>query len=178
VSDHNNDRDICREGEAMAFEYAKDRIYSAVDPETNSRLDIDSTVDIDVLVVKFSGPIIFFSTGIFLTQKFPDQPIVPNDPQNPCVMISAELINSEFRRHQEYDIEYNTRLTEHLIRMIAFINKKYPLGTSQFLWSDYEKLPPGSALFRMPSDEDLLRLTLEPEKDLSLTAGHSDLQRG
>jgi hypothetical protein len=83
-------------------------------------------------------------------------------------MISAQTLNSVFRGQKIPDIGYNTKIVERFIRMVAFINKKNPLGVSQFIWSDYDKLPPGSARFQMPSEEELLRLTLEPEKDLSL----------
>ena len=62
------------------------------------------------------------------------------------------------------DFDYNTNLVRYLVRMIAFINKHHSVARAPFLWSDYEKLAADRRLlYRMPSDDELLKLSLEPE---------------
>ena len=149
----------------MPFILTEDRIFGATDPETAARMVIDSGPEIELLTVKFSSPTLSLVTAIVIRPKFPDRRIVSNDPTNPRVMISAGDLNRAFRSQNMRDIEHNTRLVEYLIRMIAFINKKWPLAPAPFLWSDYEKFKPGTALYRMPSDDELLTISVRPEEE-------------
>jgi hypothetical protein len=158
-------------GSVMTFALTEGRMYSATDPNMNSHMVINTTKEIEFLAVVFTSPDVSLKFMIMLRSKFPDRPVVKNDPSNPGLMILAGDLQLAFAAKKMRDIEANTRLTESLIRMIAFINKHYPLATSPFLWSDYEKTRQNTFLFRMPSDEVLLRLSLEPEQELSGRTG-------
>jgi hypothetical protein len=108
----------------------------------------------------FTSPSISLEFGIEIRRKFLDQPVATNDPRNPCVMLSAGDLNRALAAQGMHDFERNTRLIEYLIQMIAFINRNTPLANAPFLWSDYERLRPDRWLYHMPSDEELLKLTL------------------
>jgi hypothetical protein len=149
-------------GYSMAFALNTDRIRSAMDPETNGRMTIDSGPQLEYRLAKYSSPEVSMEMEIAIRRKFPSEPVVANDPENPCIMISTGYLNRALQKRNMRDVEYNTRLVKYLIRMIAFINKHYPLCTAPFLWSDYEKLPKNiDLLYRMPSDEELLTISLQ-----------------
>jgi hypothetical protein len=116
----------------------------------------------------FTSSDISLDFGVKIRRKFPDQPVVSNDPSNPCVMLSSGDLNRAFAKKNMLDIERNTRLVEYLIQMIAFINRNTPLANAAFLWSDYGKVRPGRWLYRMPSDEELLRVSQQPNEALSI----------
>jgi hypothetical protein len=155
----------------MPFILTADRVCSAIDPATNSRMFIQKGPDPYYNTVMFSSPEISLRLGIAIRRKFPDQPVVTNDPKNPCVMIRAEDLNRTFSERNMHDIEGNTRLVEYLISMIAFINRHYPLGNAPFLWSNHEKLRLPKWLYRMPSDDELLRISSQPEQETSSWTG-------
>jgi hypothetical protein len=148
----------------MTFVLTEDRINGAIDPNTNSRMVINDTKEIEYIAVVFTSPDVSLKFMIMRRAKFPDRPVVSNDPSNPGVMIVSGDLQLAFATKEMRDIEGNTRLVERLVRMIAFINNRYRLAISPFLWSDYEKIRPNTLLFRMPSDETLLSLSLKPEQ--------------
>jgi len=151
----------------MSFILVQDRSCTAIDPATDSRMFIKSGPQIEYKKVIFTRPDISLEFGIEIRQKFPDQPVVTADPRNPCVMIRAGDLNAAFAKRDMRDFGQNTLLVEYLIRMIAFINRHHRLSNAPFLWSDYERLPPNMRLYRMPSDEELLKLSMLPKPDLS-----------
>jgi hypothetical protein len=65
-----------------------------------------------------------------------------------------------------YSFERKTEFADYLIRMMAFINKRYPLAVSPYFWSDYADHVSGRIgtgqpfVFRMPSDDELWRLSV------------------
>jgi hypothetical protein len=160
-----SDDDGHREGVPMPFILLKDRSRTAIDTVTGSRMFIKSGPQIEYKKAIFTHPDISLDFGIEIRRKFPDQPIVTDDPRNPCVMIRAGDLNAAFAARGMRDFEQNTLLAEYLARMIAFINKHHRLANAPFLWSDYEKLRPDMRLYRMPSDEELLKLSMQPESD-------------
>jgi hypothetical protein len=135
----------------------------AIDTETNLRLVIKSLPEIELLAIEFSTPDHIVNTGICIRRKFHDRPLKKDDPANPGVMIPARTLNTVFLSRGMRKVELNTELTMRMIRMIASINKRYPLSGARFLWSDYDKIQRGRALFQMPSDEELLELSLQSE---------------
>jgi hypothetical protein len=151
----------------MPFVLTKDRIRSAVDLETNARLVIDGTPEIEYLKAKFESPEIRFSVTLMIESKFPDRPFVANDQTNPAIMIFARDLNLFFQAKKMLDFDYNTKLVEYVVRMIAFINRHYPISRSPYLWSDYDDLASGRKplngrfLYRMPSDDELLKMSLK-----------------
>jgi hypothetical protein len=88
-------------------------------------------------------------------------------------MISAGNLNLFFRKAEMANIEQNTKLVELAIRMIAFVNKHYPQSTSPYLWSDYQdfisgrKALIGTFLYTMPSDQQLLSMSINPDAPLA-----------
>jgi hypothetical protein len=146
----------------MAFILAKGK--KAFDPEKNAQMQITGGPQIEYNKATFNSPIISLAIQIEIRRKFPDQPLIKNDPRNPCVMITSGVLDMGFRARKMQDIERNTELVLYLVRMIAFINKGYPLATSPFLWSDYEEFSKGRQFtYRMPSDEELLKISMQPE---------------
>src|SRR5258708_21718848 len=95
-----------------------------------------------------------------------------------CAERSDESFDKDFSRKPEFlasskedaGFDYNTKLVEYVIRMVAFINKHYPLSRSLYLWSDYDDLASGRKplsgrlLYGMPSDEELLKISLEARR--------------
>jgi hypothetical protein len=148
----------------MVFALTPDWRHGAVDTETNSQLVIKSTPEIGTLAVEFQCEEGILKTAIHIQRKFPDQPATGNDPANPEVMISTDNLNAMFCFKNMRDIDKNTILVKRTVRMIAFINKSHPLAGSPFLWSDYNKVKLGHALFRLPSDEELLAISNNPEE--------------
>ena len=148
----------------MPFTLSKDRSRSATDSTMNSRMSIKSGPQIEYKKVMFASPDISLDFGIEIRRKFPDQPIVTNDARNLCVMIRSGDLNVAFAKQGIHDFEQNTRLAEYLIRMVAFINMHHRLANAPFLWSDYRQLTPARWLYRMLSDEVLLRISLQPEQ--------------
>jgi hypothetical protein len=155
----------------MPFILLNGRSRTAIDTATGSRMFIKSGPQIEYKKVMFTCPDISLDFGIEIRRKFPDQPVVTDDPGNPCVMIRAGDLNTAFATRGMRDFEQNTLLACYLARMIAFINKHHRLANSPFLWSDYEKLRPDIRLYRMPSDEDLLKLSIQPEPGQSGRTG-------
>jgi hypothetical protein len=147
----------------MPLVLSKDRSRAAFDSATNSRVFIESGPQIDYKKVIFTSPNISLNFGIEIRQKFSGQPVVTNDPRNPCVMIRSGDLNAAFAKRGRHDFEQNTRLAEYLARMVAFVNMHHRLGNAPFLWSDYENLTPVRWFYRMPSDEELLKISLQPE---------------
>lgn len=147
----------------MAFSLTPDWRRGAVDPETNSRLVIKSTPEIETLAVELQCEEGTLKTAILIRPKVPNRPPTMNDPANPEVMIPTGNLNTMFAFRNMRDIEKNTILVLRMVRMIAFINKHHPLAGSPFLWSDYDKVQPGHALFRLPSDDALLKISTNPE---------------
>jgi hypothetical protein len=151
-------------GVLMPFTLSKDRSSSAIDSTANSRMSIESGPQIEYKKVMFASPDISPDFGIEIRRKFPDQPVVTSDLRNPCVMIRSEDLNAAFAKRGMQDFERNTRLVEYLVRMVAFINMHQRLANAPFLWSNYEQLTPARWLYRMPSDEELVRISLHPEQ--------------
>jgi hypothetical protein len=151
----------------MPFVLTKDRIQSAVDPETSARLVIDGTTEIEYLTAKFESSETHLSVPLTIESKFPDRPFIPNDQTNPSIKIAAGNVNFAFQAKKMMDFDYNSKLVEYVVRMIAFVNKHYPLSRSPYLWSDYDDLASGRKplngrfLYQMPSDEELLKISLE-----------------
>jgi len=144
----------------MPFILAKDRICSAIDQDTNSRMVINSGPQIEYNIAKFSSPAVSLDVQIEIRLKYPSEAAAPNDPSNPGVMISAGFIEWQLKLKKMSDVEYNTKIVDLIVRMIAFINKHYPLAPVPYLWSDYNELPNRQRLsFRMPSDADLIKIS-------------------
>jgi hypothetical protein len=144
----------------------------AVDTRTGARLTINSTPEIQYRRA------LFIHSGLRLRIALEIKPkvstgAVSNSELNPSVMISAGDLNRFFRRAGMTDIEQNTKLVELAIRMIAFVNKHYPQSTSPYLWSDYQdfisgrKALIGTFLYTMPSDEQLLSISIDPDAPLT-----------
>jgi hypothetical protein len=74
-------------------------------------------------------------------------------------MIYSGDINQAFAKNNMKSVEYNSKIVEYILQMVAFINKTFPLATSPYQWSDYEKLKPSCRLYRMPFDRELLKLS-------------------
>jgi hypothetical protein len=91
----------------MSFLLDKDQSYSAIDPDTNSRVVISGSPQIELKRVKFSSPDISLDTALVIRPKFPDRPIIADDPSNPCVMISAGDLNRAFSARNMRDVECN-----------------------------------------------------------------------
>ena len=155
----------------MSFILVQDRSGTqAIDPATDSRMFIKSGPQIEYKKVIFTRPDISLGFGIEIRQKFPDRArlvTVVTRRKSACVMIRAGDLNAAFAKRDMRDFGQNTLLVEYLIRMIAFINRHHRLSNAPFLWSDYERLPPNMRLYRMPSDEELLKLSMLPKPDLS-----------
>jgi hypothetical protein len=147
-------------GVTMPFIMDANQSRTAINPDTNSRMFIKSGPQMEHKDAIFTSPSISLEFGIEIRRKFLDQPVATNDPRNPCVMLSAGDLNRALAAQGMHDFERNTRLIEYLIQMIAFINRNTPLANAPFLWSDYERLRPDRWLYHMPSDEELLKLTL------------------
>ncbi len=136
----------------------------AADPETGARLAIKSTPEIDQFFVEYSRGALTLKTAIFARSKHSDRPMRDNDRDNPGVLISAVGLNSAFRYRNMRDVEANSSIAEEIARMIAFVNMNHPLSKSPFLWSDFDRLPPGGLLFRLPSDAELMEISLNPDR--------------
>ena len=137
------------------------RIRSARDPESGATMVINSSPQIEYKSVEFSSPEVTLDLEIVIRRKFSDLPNFPNDPTNPSLMVSAGYLNLALRKRNLLDFNNNTTLVRFILRMVAFINKKYPLSTSPFLWSDYDDLAKRlSFVYQMPSDEELLKISL------------------
>lgn len=138
--------------------------HGAIDPETGARLTIKSTAEIGTFFVEYSRDALLLKTAIYARPKHSDRPIDNNDRDNPGVLIPAVPLNSAFSYRNMRDIEANSSIAEEIARMIAFVNKNHPLSKSLFLWSDFDRLPPDRFLFRLPSDTELLEISLNPER--------------
>jgi len=149
----------------MPFILTKDRIRSAIDVDTKSRMVINSGPEIDYNLAQFSSPTLSLDIQIEIRRKFSGESNAPADCQdNPGIMLSAGFIDWQLEMRNLADFEDNSRMVEYVIRMIAFINKYYPLALSPYLWSDYGTCSIGrKLLYHMPSDEELLRLSIQPE---------------
>jgi hypothetical protein len=141
----------------MPLVLTEDWRHGAVDTETNSRLVIKSTPQIDFLIAEFSCPTAKLNIGLIKQLKFPDRPLGENGTPNPGLMISVPGLDGSLLSGNMIDVEENTKLLNQIIRMIGFINRHYPLSRSPFLWSDAPMYPP--RLFRMPLDAELLELS-------------------
>jgi hypothetical protein len=143
---------------------------SAVDMRTGARLTIRTTPQIQYrkALLIYSG--IRLPIAIEIKRKVPTERI---SELNPSVMISAGNLNLYFREAEMTNIEQNTKLVELAIRMFAFVNKHYPQSTSPYLWSDYQdfisgrKALIGTFLYTMPSDEQLLSMSIDPDAPLT-----------
>lgn len=155
----------------MAFVQPREYARIAIDTTTQSQVVIKSTPEIETLIVEFTSPEASLETAIYIKRKFPDQPIVANDPRNPGVMIAAGNLNHAFAAQRMLDVQVNTALAERLVRMIAFLSRHSPISTVPFLWSDYDKLRSSKLLYRMPSNQELLKLSIDPEAELPKTGG-------
>ncbi len=78
-------------------------------------------------------------------------------------MLRAEDFNDEFSKLAMFFFDKNTEIVEHVIRMIAFVSKHSPLSRSPYLWSNAQKLHSMRWLYRMPSDAELLQISMQPE---------------
>jgi hypothetical protein len=154
--------------ERMPFILTRDRDRSAIDPDTSARMVINRPPAEGVVEVKFTAPGISLRLMLSLRQKFPERRVW--DATNPGIMINAGNLNfllSRGRQFANFDFDRKTQFVESLIRMMAFINKHYPLGPAAYFWSDYEDYVSGRKgvgaqfVFRMPSDEELLRFSIE-----------------
>jgi hypothetical protein len=152
----------------MPFEMTKDRIWSAIDRETHARMLIDSGPEIEWLKVKFASPEISLQMRLAIEPKFADRQV--RDTTNPGIMINAGQLNHlmESKQFTGYDFEQKSRFVEYLIRMMAFINSHSRLATAPYFWSDYDdylsgRKGPLKFVFRMPSDDELLRISLQTE---------------
>jgi hypothetical protein len=146
----------------MAFILSKGK--KVTDPEKNAHMQITGGPQIEYNKATFTSPSISLALQIEIRKKFPDQPVITNDPRNPCVMIASGVLDMGFRARKMQDVQRNTELVHYLVRMIAFINKGYPLANSPFLWSDYEEFSKGRQLtYIMPSDDELLKISIQPE---------------
>jgi hypothetical protein len=142
----------------MPFVLNSDRIRSASDPETGALMVIDSGLQIEYLFARFSSPNASLFLQIERRRKYPD---MPRGPKNPGILISAGLLDVVLRNHHK-TFDENNQLVDYVLRMICFINKYHALATSPYLWSDYADLPPDRhPVYRMPSDEELVRLSLD-----------------
>ncbi len=146
----------------MPFVMTPDRRRCAVDADAGTKMCINSGPEMEFVTALFESASISLRLEIEIRPKYRDKPIVAKAPENPCVMISAGYLNMVLRRKNLLDFDRNTELVEYLVRMIAFINKYKPLANAPFLWSDFDQIPLESRLYRMPSDHDLLRLSIDP----------------
>ncbi len=151
----------------MPFILNTDRFQSASDAGTNSHLAIKSGPEIEYLDVVFQSPEISLNMRIGLRLKFPGRPLGQD---NPAVMLFAEDLNRAFASAKMVDLDINTTIAERIIRMVAFVNKACPLSTCPFLWSNATDIHPRRWFYRMPSDDVLMALSLQPERELP---GHS-----
>lgn len=136
---------------------------SVVDTETNACLKIIGTKEIEYMYATLTSPTINMNFGINIQKKFPEKPFIPGSPSNPCIMLRSADFNSEFYRLKMSNYEENSKIAEYIIRMIAFINKNYPISMAPFLWSDYNLLPRVRWIFKMPSDDYLMSISLPTE---------------
>ena len=150
----------------MAF--VLDGRWRALDPNTNSQMVIEGTPQIEFRNAIFSCPEMSARVSIVIQPKFGDKPLVANDTNNPQIMIHSSVLNSEFRRNKMITRTVNTRIAIQIVRMIAFINKSSPMSLSPFLWSDYYMRKSGKLLYNFPSDAELLILSFDPNKELSI----------
>jgi hypothetical protein len=143
---------------------------SAVDTRTGARLTIRSTPEIEYRNAFLIHSGIRLPITLVIKRKVPTEGI---SKLNPSVMISAGNLNLFFRKAEMTNIEQNTKLVELAIRMIAFVNEHYPQSTSPYLWSDYQDFISGrqaligTFLYTMPSDEQLLSISINPDFPLT-----------
>jgi hypothetical protein len=142
----------------MAFVLATDRIRSAVDSEAKTRMDIDSTPQVEWWIAKFSSENISLQIQLNIQPKSAHRQSGTINPNPPGAMISARSLNESFAKQKMIDVEYNTELAKYIVHMIAFISNRYPLADSPILWSDYDQARPPRWLYRMPSNDELLLL--------------------
>ena len=150
----------------MSFEIVPGQSRTAVDRDRSSRMAIKSGPQMEVMNITFSSPKFDLSTPIFIRRKFQDRPVITGSPSNPGIMLLSRNLNAAFERRRMYDLQYNTHLVDYVVRMIAFINKDDPMANAPFLWSDYPAGSEAPWLYRMPSDEELLDISLRPEADI------------
>jgi hypothetical protein len=153
----------CFAGQEVALALTEDWRHGAIDATTGSRVRVKSTPDQELLAVEYTAPAFArrFNASLSIRLKYPDRPCSNEEPLNPGLMLSSPTVDGSLLSHNMRDIEKNTELVERMIRMIAFINRNYPLSQSPFLWSDaYQRSP---SRFRIPSDEALLAISLDPE---------------
>ncbi|HWB49092.1 MAG TPA: hypothetical protein VG651_08280 [Stellaceae bacterium] len=147
----------------MPFVMNEKPIRSARDTETGAEMTVRSGPEISLLKAHFKsteGNLILY---LRLSPKYPDKPLVKNDVTNPGIMIYSAAIELELKRQRMADYAANTRLVDHAIRLLAFINRHQPLATSPFFWSDYASLyGDEQPSFGMPSDDELLDLSMSP----------------
>jgi hypothetical protein len=150
----------------MPFILAEDRKLNAIDPDTNARMAIRKLPD-GLREVRFGNPEMAIRFFLRVCSKFPGE---PRDASNPDIMIAAGALNwilSYEPQFADYDFERKTSFAEYIIRMMAFINKHYPLGGVSLFWSDYADYASGRKgtgrplAFRMPSDEELIKFSME-----------------
>jgi|ERR1700733_9215582 hypothetical protein len=143
---------------------------SAVDARTGARLTIRSRPEIEYRDALLIHSEMRLPITLVIRRKVSTEGI---SKLNPSVMISAGNLNLFFRQAVMTDIEQNTKLVELAIRMIAFVNKHYPQSTSPYLWSDYQdfisgrKALIGTFLYTMPSDQQLLSMSINPDAPLA-----------
>ena len=154
--------------EAMAFILSTDRPRKAIDPATNSEMTIAITPQADFKQVHFTSPEMKIVLPLRMLPKFPDRKAV--DETNPGIMINAGNLNLLLSRGPQfagYSFERKSQFAEYLMRMMAVINKRYPLALSPFFWSNYADYVAGRQMgpfvFRMLSDEELLKLSVAPQ---------------
>jgi hypothetical protein len=154
----------------MSFQI--DGFRSAVDTRTGARLAVKGTPEI-----QYQKALLIHS-GLRLQIYLEIKPrvstaAVSNSKLNPSLMILPGDLNRFFRKAEMTDIEQNTKLVDLAIRMIAFVNKHYPLSTSPYLWSDYQDFISGrqaligTFLYTMPSDKQLLSISIDPDARLT-----------
>ena len=153
----------------MPFILSKERRWSATDSDTNARMEIDSFPDSERLV-RFSKPEMKIELWLSGRAQFPHRARLNAGSNNPGIMIEAGSFNRMFLlepQFADYDFERKTQFAEYFIRMMAFINKHHPLGYPPFFWSNYEDYVSDRSghgrplLFRMPSNEELIRFSME-----------------
>ncbi len=149
----------------------ENKARTAIDPLTDSRLFIKSGPEIEYLRAIFTSPDVALNFTIERRQKFADKPFAANDPSNPCLLIYSRELNDGFVKQGLVDFEKNTLLAERVIRMMCFINRHQRLSTVPVFWSDYNSVRWFRYRYRMPTDETLLSLSLDPEHGLLQSGG-------
>ena len=154
----------------MPFVLSGDRHRMALDPDTGFTMIMRTPPQEGLEEVHFASPDMKLFLLLQLKQKFPERKVF--DETNPGIMINAANLNLLLSRGPQfatYSFERKTEFAEYLIRMMGFINKRYPLAGSPYFWSNYADYMSGRTgkrlpfVFRMPSDEELLKLSLAPE---------------